>query len=218
MIGLRNEIEHRRSVGADEHFSGRYLACCLNYERYISDLFGSRHSLGEAAAFTLQFRDLHTTDTPAEAAVPLPSNVAKYLQEFDAQLSDADIASPHFRRRFLFAPVATSKRAQADSVIEFVRPNSELGQAINEKYQQVVLKEVERPKHLPGKVVALMQDEGYVRFSQHHHTQLWKRLDAKNVSKGYGVQIASTWYWYERWVEVVRRYCFENKEIYSIAP
>ncbi len=30
LIGLRNEIEHHRSTGIDERFSGRYLACCLN--------------------------------------------------------------------------------------------------------------------------------------------------------------------------------------------
>ncbi len=100
-------------------FSGRYLACCFNYERYISDLFGKQHSLGTAAAFTLQFRDLNAIDTPETAVAPLPSNVAKNLQEFDAELSDDEIASPYFRRRFLFVPVATSKKAQADAAIEY---------------------------------------------------------------------------------------------------
>ena len=69
---------------------------------------------------------------------PLPSNVAKYLQEFGATLSDEEIASPHFRRRFFFVPVATSKKVQADAVIEFVPSNSHLGLAINEKYKQVM--------------------------------------------------------------------------------
>ena len=216
LIGLRHEIEHRRSAGADERFSGRYLACCLNYERYICDLFGKQQSLGVAAAFTLQFRDLNAIDAPQEAVSPLPSNVAKYLQEFDVALSDEEIASPHFRRRFLFVPVVTSKRAQADAVIEFVPPNSDLGLAINEKYKQVILKEVERPKRLPGQVVALMKEEGCVCFNLHHHAQLWKRLDGKNPGKGYGVLIVNTWYWYERWVDKVRQHCVENKELYSV--
>ena len=64
----------------------------------------------------------------------------------------------------------------------------------------------------------LMRDEGYERFKQYHHTQLWKQLGSKNLGKGYGVQIAGTWYWYERWVDVVRQHCLENKERYSIAP
>ena len=216
LIGLRHEIEHHRSAGADDRFSGRYLACCLNYERYICELFGKRHSLGAAAAFTLQFRDLNTMETPEEALTPLPSNVAKYRQEFDAELSDEELSSPQFRRRFIFVPVVTSKSAQADTVIEFVRADSDLGKAINEKYQQVMLKEVERAKFLPGQVVALMKGEGYVRFSLHHHTQLWKRLDGKNPGKGFGVQIVNTWYWYERWLVKVRKHCAENKSLYFV--
>ena len=215
LIGLRHEIGHHRSAGIDEMFSSRYLACCLNYERYVCDLFGETNSLGEAAAFTLQFRDLSAPDVPRESLAPLPSNVTKYLQEFDVELSDDEFASPHFRRRFLFVPVVTSKKAQADTVIEFVPANSDLGDAINEQYRQVVLKEVERPKHLPSQVVTLMREEGYVQFNQHHHTQLWQGLEAKDPGKGYGVQIANTWYWYERWVEVVRQHCLDNRQLYS---
>ena len=128
LIGLRHEIEHHQSAGSDERFSGRYLACCLNYERYICELFGPQYSLGEAVAFTLQFRDLTAMPASDEASHPLPSNVAKYVQEFDAELSDEEFSSPHFRRRFLFVPIVTSKEAQADEVIEFIRADSDLGQ------------------------------------------------------------------------------------------
>ena len=210
LIGLRHEIEHHRSAGTDERFSGRYLACCLNYERYICDLFGEQHSLGAVAAFTLQFCDLKMTTTSEDAVDPLPSNVSKYLQEFDAELSDQELASPYFRRRFLFVPVVTSKKRQADEVVEFVLPNSDLGKAINDNYQKIVLKEVERPKYLPSKIIALMREEGYARFNMHDHIQLWKKLEGKNPGKGYGVLVAKTWYWYDRWVDEVRKHC-ENR-------
>ena len=90
--------------GFSDSFSGRYLACCLNYERYICNLFGEQYSLDAAVAFTLQFRDFTNATLPKEAAAPLPSNVAKYLQEFDAKLSDGDMKSQYFRCRFLFTP------------------------------------------------------------------------------------------------------------------
>ena len=218
LIGLRNEIEHHQSAGADEQFSGRYLACCLNYERYICDLFGEQYSLGASVAFTLQFRDFANASLPKEAAAPLPSNVAKYLQEFDAELSDEDLKSQYFRRRFLFIPVVTSKKAQADEVIEFVRSDSDLEKEINDKYQQVLLKEVERPKHLPSEIVKLMKEEGYVRFKMHHHTLFWKTMDGRNPGKGYGVLVVRTWYWYDRWVDEVRRHCADNKDLYTDIP
>ncbi len=215
LIGLRNEIEHHRSAGIDERLSGRYLACCLNYERYICKLFGERHPLGSAVAFTLQFRDLKTTATSDEAEAPLPANVTKYLQEFDAELSDEDMKSSSFRYRFLFVPVVTSKKTQADKVIQFVPPDSNLGRSIHDKYQQVMLQEVERPKRLPSEIVKLMNDEGYTRFKIHHHVDLWKNLDGKNPGKGYGVLVANTWYWYDRWVNVVRKHCAANRELYQ---
>lgn len=213
LIGLRNEIAHHQSAGSDEQLSGRYFACCLNYERYICKLFGKKYSLGTATAFTLQFRDF-TTAPPKEAVELLPSNAAKYVQEFDAGLTDEEIKSPNFKRRFLFVPVITSKEDQANEVIEFVPVDSDLGKEINNKYRQVVLKEVERPKHLPSKIVELMCEEGYTRFNMHHHTKLWQKKDGKNLGKGYGTQIAGTWYWYDRWIDKVRKHCADNRDLY----
>ena len=217
LIGLRNEIEHHGSAGADERLSGRYLACCFNYERYICKLFGEQYSLDAVVAFTLQFRDLTALSTD-EAIDPLPANVAKYVQEFDSELSDDVMQSQYFRRRFLFIPMVTNKKAQADEIIEFVKPDSELGEAINATYSQIMLKEVERPKYLPGEIVSMMRNEGYVFFSMHQHTQLWKELDGRNSGKGYGVQIAHTWYWYDRWLDEVRNHCAKNQEIYMVSP
>ena len=212
LIGLRNEIVHHQSTGVDHRFAPRYLACCLNYERYVCDLFGEQYSLRDAAAFTLQFRDIVAGAGPIEAPARLPSNVAKFLREFDAEMSEEDFASAHFRLRFLFTPLVAKSKAQADEVIEFVPFDSELGQELN----RVFLKEVERPKHLPGEIVSLMQDEGYPKFTMHQHTQLWKELDARNPGKGYGALVSKTWYWYDPWVERVREHCSSNAQRYGV--
>ena len=210
LIGLRNEIVHHQSTGVDLRFASRYLACCLNYERYICDLFGEQHSLRDAAAFTLQFRDIMVGKGPTEAPDRLPSSVAKFVEEFDADIPDEDRESPHFRLRFLFTPILARSEAQADEVIEFVPVDSDLGQEIN----RVIQKEVERPKHRPSEIVKLMQDEGYLKFKMHQHTKLWQELDAKNPGKGYGVQVANAWYWYDRWVDTVREHCADTADLY----
>ena len=215
LIGLRNEIEHHQSVGSDERFSERYLACCLNYERYVCQLFGDQYSLDSAAAFTLQFRDITAVQAPEESVTPLPSNVAKYVQEFDAELSEKEYGSPYFRCRFLFVPLVTSKEAQADQVVQFVPFDSELAKSINEAHRQVLLKEVERQKFLPSQIVEIMNTEGYVHFSMHNHTQLWKRMKAKSPGKGFGVMVANHWYWYERWLDEVRKHCTANRDRYA---
>ena len=81
----------------------------VNYERYICNLFGEKHSLGTLAAIYDPVSDITTPANFKEAVAPLPSTTAKYLEEFDAALTDQDINSPYFRRRFLFVPVIASK-------------------------------------------------------------------------------------------------------------
>ena len=215
LIGLRNEIEHYVATNLDEAFSGQYLACCLNYERYICELFGDQYSLGGMAAFTLQFRDITVSKSIGRSHLEMPSNIAKYISAFYSDMTEEQISSPNFRRRFLFVPVTVNKEAQANEVIEFVNADSDEARAINDAYRQVVLKEVERPKYRPGEIVEMMGEDGYSRFSMHHHTRLWQVKNAKNPGKGFGVEVSGQWFWYERWVEVVREHCEDNRERYA---
>ena len=62
-----------------------------------------------------------------------------------------------------------------------------------------------------------MKAEGYQNFGMHQHTLLWKKLDAKNPTKRFGVTIANNWYWYEHWVDKVRQNCSENAGKYMSA-
>jgi hypothetical protein len=212
LIGLRHEIEHHQSTGVDEQFAGRYLACCLNYERTITELLGMKYSLGGLMNFALQFRDLMEVPHAEEGPATLPSSVARYVQEFDDTLPEEEFQSPYFSYRLLFVRKLTSKRGQADRAIEFIPANSELATTIDKDYW--VLREVERPKYRPSNIVKMMHDEGYVGFTIHDHTILWQGLDAKNPGKGYGPQVPGQWLWYDRWVEVVRQHCKDNTERY----
>ena len=212
LIELRNEIVHHNSAGVDDHLSGRYFACCLNFEYYVCELFGRKHSLGDATAIALNFRDIRTPHDPLDSAPSrLPAKVAKFVQEFDADLPQEVASSLHFKCRLLFMPVVTSKTAQAERMIEFVRPDSDLGKSIDAQYRQLVVKEVERPKYLPSVVVRMMREDGFAGFNMHHHTALWKARDGKNPGRGYGVMVSGTWYWYERWIEEVRRHCQKHR-------
>lgn len=208
LINLRHEIEHHKSAGLDKYLTGRYLACCLNYERIINQLFGDRYSLGSALTFTLQFSDITRVSESEEALNPLPNNVAKYVQEFDASLPEEDFQSPLYSYRLFFVKKLTGKRGQADRAIEFIPADSALAEAIDHDYW--VLKETERKKYRPSDIVKMMKEEGYSHFSIYDHTQLWKKLDAKNPGKGYGTEVPGQWLWYDRWVEVIRQYCKES--------
>ena len=210
LIGLRHEIEHHRSAGIDEAFTARYVACILNYDREISRFFGDRFSIASNMTYSLQLSDLTSAPSGEEDSkpLPLPSNIANYMMQFDSEVPSEDYEHPHFSHRLLFVRKLTSKRAQADRAIEFIGADSDLAGKIDKEYW--VQKEVERPKYLPSQIVASMREEGYPGFGMHQHTLLWQSRDAKNPGKGYGVQIANNWYWYDRWVNEVRKHCREN--------
>ena len=36
---------------------------------------------------------------------------------------------------------------------------------------------------------------------------MWKSQDAKNPGKGYGVEVAGYWYWYENWLKKCIELC-----------
>jgi len=212
LLGLRNEIEHKMCPELDNYLSARYQACCMNYNDYLKQLFGSKYGIDQFMTYALQFAQLSEEQITPAREEDIPHNVKAYVTRFDDQLTERELNSPRFAYRLIFVRKLAGKPGQADRVIEFVKSDSGLAQTINKKYW--VLKEVERPKYLPGQIVQRMQKEGFVGFSMHHHTQLWKKMDGRKSGKGYGVMVAKTWYWYERWIGVVRQHCVENRKRY----
>jgi hypothetical protein len=214
LIGLRDEITHHMSPELDHYVSARYQACCLNYNRYIKELFGARFGIDQHLSYSLQFQSLSREQVSAPTDADLPSNVRSFIARFDSVLSPEDLDSDRFAYRMLFVPKLVGKAGQADEVIEFLKPDSELAKAVNRDY--VTFKEVERPKYRPSHVVQVMQDEGFHRFSIQRHTDLWQALDAKDPAKGYGIDIEGVWYWYSRWVDLVREHCEAEGDRYRL--
>lgn len=215
LIGLRHEIEHQMTLRLDNYLSGRYQACCLNYNLYLKSLFGDKNGLDAHLTYTLQLIELSREQVEPMAAEDIPEKVKAYIADFDGNLSEEEFNSLGYSYRLLFTQKLTGKAGQADEVIEFIPPTSELAQHIDKQYW--ALKEVEKPKYLRKDILLLLHDEGYVRFGAHDHTLLWRELDAKNPGRGYGIEMGGLWFWYERWVREVRNHCRENAEKYRSA-
>ena len=111
-----------------------------------------------------------------------------------------------FPYRLLFKRKLVNRPGQADKVIEFIDPNSDLAKTIDKQFW--VKKEVERKKYRPSDLVKKVQDAGFPNFRVNpEHVEMWKSEDAKNPGKGYGVEVAGVWLWYESWFEKVLELC-----------
>jgi len=213
LIGLRHEIEHQMTTRIDDLLSARFQACCLNYNTYLKSLFPKQHGIEKHLSFSLQFSSLNEKQVDKlQEYTDLPKNISAYIQSYDQSVDDNIFNDSRFSYRVLFVPKTVNRKGQADRVIEFVNPNSVIAQGLSKEYWAI--KDREKPKYLPTKIWKEMQKIGYVQFGPHQHTLLWRKEDAKNPAKGYGVQIEKTWYWYESWFDFVKNHCEKNRTLY----
>lgn len=215
LIGLRHEIEHQMTDRIDDALSARFQACCLNYNDAIKKLFGDAHGIDKYLSFSLQFSSLSDSQvsTLASYANILPPHVSRFVEGFDGSLTDDEYNSQKYAYRVIFTPKTANRQGQADKVIEFVPAGSDLAKNLNITYASI--KEREKTKYTPKTIVETMQSEGFTSFTMKDHINLWKKLDAKQASKSYGVQLDNRFYWYENWIGIVRKHCADNRSKYS---
>lgn len=201
LLGLRHEIEHQRPPHLDERMSGRYLACAMNFDYWLSTLFGEKYSLGDTVSVPLHFREMKPTDV--QGLVRLPSRLAKYIADFEGRMTDAEYNDPRFAVRLVFTRKLANHRGQADRAIEFLSPADPAAAAV--QADRWVIRDTEKAKYRAWTVVDMVQAAGYREFGKYAHTQLWRKLDAKNPAKGFGVSVANEWFWYDSWVTECKR-------------
>ncbi len=213
LIGIRHEIEHHMAPEVDSSIDAKFQACCINYNDYVKKLFKEDLGLDKELALALQFSAISPEQASAsKKADGLPSNINEFIENFEKGLSDKEFQDSRYSYRTLFVPKTANNKGQADRIVEYVREDSPLTDQMNKEY--VHIKEIERPKHLPGEIVGFMHEEGFTKFSMHRHTRLWQKMEAKRSGKGFGVMVGKQWYWYDKWVDVVRQHCLENSSKY----
>lgn len=212
LLGIRHEIEHQMTSRIDDQLSAKFQATALNFNSYIKKLFGSKHSLDSEQAFSIQFSGIsEATAKELLVQADLPLNIRSFIVQFENGLSQEEYDDPRFAYRVAFVRKTSNARTAADKVTEFISADSVAGTEIN----KVFLKETEKKKYRPGTIVKQMKAEGFTRFGMKQHTDLWKALDAKNTKFQFGTSVEGSWFWYESWLNEVRKHCQENKAIYT---
>ena len=196
---IRHEIEHQSTDRIDDALSAKLQACCINFNDAIKTLFGKEFALEKRLAIALQFVTFDGGQRASLVGQGLPPNVATAMDDFHNNLTDVEQADPKFRYRVAFVPKVAGKASKSDLAVEFVKA----GTPEAENVERVLLKETERPKYRPTEIVAKAKAAGFAQFAIFDHTQLVKQLDARNPGKGYGVEVAGQWYWYDGWFEKV---------------
>lgn len=203
LTGLRNQIEHRKAGRLDSYLSARYQACILNFNYYLKKFYGEKYGLDDYLALSLQFAELDYSQAQIikDKDQMIPQNITSYIAEFDSKLSNTEIESERYAYRLLFTKIIAKREGQADRVIEFLDPKSELAKNISKEYW--VKEEKEKDKFIPSQIVAEVRKLGFDNFKMYQHTSMWEKHNAKDPNKGFGVKIVKTWYWYRKWFDFV---------------
>jgi hypothetical protein len=211
LLDLRHEVEHRSTNRIDDTVSAKLQACCINFNDAIKSLFGAQYALERRLPIALQF----VTFSPDQRALlkkaaGLPRHIETMMDEFERNLTAEQQADPRFAYRVFMVHKTANRAPGADLAVELVPPGSEIADKFN-----LALKEVEKRKYLPSEIVAAIRGEGWDLFTMDSHTRLWKRLDAKNIAKGYGtVAVGKVWSWYDTWLNRVREECQQHPDRY----
>lgn len=212
LIGIRHEVEHQMTSRIDDQLSAKFQASALNFNSAIKKLFGEKYSLDSEQAFSIQFSGIDESTSKQLLAEPdLPQHVRSFIVQFEREMTQEEYDDPRFSYRVAFVRKTTNSKTAADRVVQFVPPNTETALEIN----RVFLRETEKKKYRPGTIVKQMKAEGYTKFGMQQHTDFWKARDGKNPKHQWGVLVEGTWFWYEGWLDEVRKHCQQNEAQYK---
>lgn len=211
LIGIRHEIEHQMTTNLDASISAKFQACCLNYNEYVKGLFDKKYGIDKHLSLSLQFCSI-SKDQVDSLPLTMPARIRAFVEGFEKNLSADSFNNPKYAYRVLFTAMLAGRKGKEDQVMKFVSSDSDIGKNVNAAI--TVLKATEREKFLPSKILKIMATEGFGRFTMNDHINYWKTQDAKNPTKGYGALVEGTWYWYECWLEKVRKHCADNRELF----
>jgi len=204
LVWLRHEIEHQMTTKIDHLLNARFQSCCLNYNTYLKSLFWEKHSIDQYLWFSIQFSSIWEDQIDLLTDMhDLPKHIKSYVIEYDNALDDEDFNNIKYSYRTLMFQKLVNRKWQADKVIEFIDPTSDIAQNIWKEYR--VTKEKEKTKYLPKTIIEIMKSEWYTDFGIWTHTKLRKKLDAKNPNKWLWIQVEKQRYRYSNRLEIVRK-------------
>lgn len=183
LVGLRNKIEHRHLPDLDAALYGECQAALMNIEEFIASEFGSRWSLAEDLAVSLQFsRSIPSAKRAAvrKLAATASKSVRDYVEKFRGGLPADVLNSSKYSFSVYLVPKTANRVSASDASVEFIpydesKPDEmarleKLTTLIKEKLIPVANLELIKP----GDVVKQVRGRTQNRVTAHTHTQAWR--------------------------------------------
>ncbi len=211
LMGIRHEIEHQMTNKIDDLISAKFQACCINFNDTMKNLFDESFALDNKLGLAIQFFGFSEPQARSLKDIKgVPQNVIDFINCFEKNMPEEDFNSSKFSYKLIYTPCLVNHIGQADKACFFISEKSAEGKEI----QNIMVKKIEHDKFIAGDVVNRMKSKGFKDFNMYKHTQLWKRLDAKNPRYKYGCLVArKSWYWYQSWIDKVEEELLKKNNV-----
>ena len=119
----------------DEYLSAKLQACAINFDFYITKLFGNKYNLSKELSLAIQFSPLSPEQRDnLRDNLHITTNVRNFVVDFENVLSEEALRSSRYAYRVLFVPINAKRQGQADQVVEFVKSDSPLAEGLEKAY------------------------------------------------------------------------------------
>lgn len=127
---LRDRIEHRIIPDLDDKVFGECQACLYNYEKILSDKFGSNYQITNSLAYSLQFSNKYSNEQIlARKSYDINNyqSIMKFIEEYRENLTPEIFQSIHYSFRVFMIPKIGNHMESSDLAVEFIKydPNKD---------------------------------------------------------------------------------------------
>lgn len=207
---IRDEVEHLLLGKSDLKWQGIYQACCLNFEKTITEMFGEKLSLASELSFALQFTKVDFEQISELNKFEIPAHIQALDARLQAKISEEELNDLDYQFRVVYTFDATSK---SNAHMQFINPDSAEGKQISTVLAKTKIADELYP-HKPGVVCKLVKEKTGKTLSVNNHTNAWMHFkvrpkwnskNLKNTEKKYCIfhEAHKDYTYSNAWVELL---------------
>lgn len=168
---IRDEVEHKLLGRSDLRWLSVFQACCLNFDKTIVEMYGSRLSLQNEISVALQFGKLQIDHAAQMQMYDVPQHIAALDALLTANLTEEELNDIEYQFRVVYTFDSASK---GTAHIQFLTPDSDEGKSVHNVLQKYKVSDELYP-HKPSVVAALVAKKSARRFTVSDHTDAWRK-------------------------------------------
>lgn len=172
---IRDLTEHRIIGPFEAKWLPIFQATCLNFEKYLTDLFSEKLTLGRDLGFALQFAKLTTDEIAVLQGFDLPKHISALDAKLAAELDSGEDDDIEYQFKVVYTLTNATK---SSSHYQFIQPDSAEGKEIH----NVLLKYKPVGEVFPFKpvdVVKKINEQSPRPFNAHTHQKAWKKFNVR---------------------------------------